>query len=112
MARPVGLLGVGPLRLARSSRGARLRVGEGGAFYTGRGGQLGASVIGTLAVLTWTLSKSFVVFGSLKAAKLLRVTAEEEVMGVDLAEHLPREDVLPLSDRLRRRNKETPREAA
>ena len=87
-------------------------VGEGGAFYTGRGGQLGASVIGTLAVLTWTLSTSFVVFGSLKAAKLLRVTAEEEVMGVDLAEHLPREDVLPLSDRLRRRNKETPREAA
>ena len=69
-------------------------------------------MIGTLAVLTWTLSTSFVVFGSLKAAKLLRVTAEEEVMGVDLAEHLPREDVLPLSDRLRRRNKETPREAA
>ena len=36
---------------------------------------------------------SFVVFASLKKAGLLRVSSEAEDMGVDLAEHLPREGV-------------------
>ena len=78
-------------------------VGDGGLFYTGSGGQLGANLLGALVVLAWTIATSFVVFGSLKAAKLLRVTPEEEEMGVDLAEHLPREGVQPLIAKLRRR---------
>ena len=79
-------------------------VGDGGLFYTGRGGQLGANLLGALAVLSWTVATSLVVFGSLKAAGLLRVTPEEEEMGVDLAEHLPREGVTPISIKLRRRH--------
>ncbi|EOD41545.1 putative ammonium transporter [Emiliania huxleyi CCMP1516] len=35
-----------------------------------------------------------------QAAKLLRVTAEEEEMGVDLAEHLPRDGVTPLKSKM------------
>ena len=76
-------------------------VGEAGLFYTGSAGQLGANLLGTFAVLAWTIGTSSIVFGSLKAAKLLRVTPEEEEMGVDLAEHLPREGVEPLLAKLR-----------
>ncbi|EOD03978.1 putative ammonium transporter [Emiliania huxleyi CCMP1516] len=75
-------------------------VGGGGLFYTGHGGQFGTNVLGTLVVLAWTVATSSIVFGSLQAAKLLRVTAEEEEMGVDLAEHLPRDGVTPLKSKM------------
>jgi len=64
-------------------------VGGGGLFYTGHGGQFGTNVLGTLVVLAWTVATSSIVFGSLQAAKLLRVTAEEEEMGA------PRPDGTP-----------------
>ena len=64
-------------------------VGGGGLFYTGHGGQFGTNVLGTLVVLAWTVATSSIVFGSLQAAKLLRVTAEEEEIGAQRPDGTP-----------------------
>lgn len=52
-----------------------------------RGGQIGVQLLGIVAVLAWVLVTAFVLFGILKAAKLLRVSPEEEMLGLDISEH-------------------------
>jgi Amt family ammonium transporter len=52
-----------------------------------RGGQIGVQILGIVAVLAWVLVTAFVLFGILKAAKLLRVSPEEEMLGLDISEH-------------------------
>ncbi|TVR67610.1 MAG: ammonium transporter [Spirochaetaceae bacterium] len=52
-----------------------------------RGGQIGVQLIGVAAVLAWVLVTAFALFAILKAAGLLRVTEEEELLGLDISEH-------------------------
>lgn len=58
-----------------------------GLFFGGGTDQLVAQVVGVLAVLAWVSVTSIILFGALKAMKLLRVDPEEEMAGLDILEH-------------------------
>lgn len=58
-----------------------------GLFAGGGAGLLLDQVIGGLAIAAFVGAASLVLFGSLKAAGLLRVSLEEEIGGLDLSEH-------------------------
>ena len=58
-----------------------------GAFMGGGGKQLGNQIIGVLAIIGWVCFTCSIVFGSLKALKLLRVSAEDEEVGLDSSHH-------------------------
>uniref|UniRef100_A0A6V3MBS4 Ammonium transporter AmtB-like domain-containing protein n=1 Tax=Lotharella globosa TaxID=91324 RepID=A0A6V3MBS4_9EUKA len=51
------------------------------------GNQLRNQVIGILIIITWTIVTSSTLFFPLKWAGLLRVSAEQEAIGLDAAEH-------------------------
>ncbi|AMO23224.1 ammonium transporter [Ramlibacter solisilvae] len=82
------VLGVWPLHglcgawggIAAGIFGARALGGLGGV-------SLGAQVIGTLIGVAWALAGGFAVYGALKASCGLRLSAEEEHEGADLAIH-------------------------
>lgn len=48
---------------------------------------LGYNIIGTIAIIAWSWGCSLVIFGSLKYARLLRSTQQEEILGMDLSKH-------------------------
>lgn len=52
-----------------------------------RGGQIRVQLVGIGAVFFWVVVAAFILFGILKAAKLLRVSEEEEMLGLDISEH-------------------------
>jgi Ammonia permease len=62
-------------------------VGSPGLLYGGGVGQLGIQALGVAAVAGWTLVTAAILFGTLKATVGLRVTAEEEIAGLDISEH-------------------------
>ena len=61
-------------------------VGEGGLWYTGSFHQLGAQALGVGTVFAIVLVVSYAVFFVIKHTIGLRVTAEEEDAGLDIAE--------------------------
>lgn len=60
---------------------------DGGIFYGGGTEQLVSQAIGVGAVVAWVAVTAGVLFTVLKATMGLRVSAEEEHMGLDLLEH-------------------------
>ncbi len=58
-----------------------------GLFAGGGAGLLLDQIVGGLAIAAFVGAASLVLFGSLKAAGLLRVSLEEEIGGLDLSEH-------------------------
>lgn len=58
-----------------------------GVFYGGGWSQFGVQALGGAAIIGWTVVTGGVLFGILKAVKLLRVSKEEELLGLDLGEH-------------------------
>ena len=58
-----------------------------GLFNGGGAGQLGVQALGALAYAVWAVVLSFIVFKILKSTMGLRVTEEEETLGLDLSEH-------------------------
>lgn len=56
-----------------------------GLFGTDR--SLVPQLIGTFTIVGWSFATSLVLFYGLKAAGLLRVSAEEELAGLDISEH-------------------------
>ncbi len=64
-----------------------LAATEGGLFFGGGLGLLGTQVIGIIAVAAWVAVATGLLFAALKAAGLLRVSAEEELEGLDVYEH-------------------------
>ncbi len=62
-------------------------AGLDGLFYTGSAKLLGIQTVGILAVLAWTAVTMTVTFLILKKTVGLRVSAEEEIKGLDSTEH-------------------------
>lgn len=58
-----------------------------GLLYTGKMGLLGIQTLGILAVLLWTAVCMTLVFVVIKKTVGLRVSAEEEIQGLDSTEH-------------------------
>ena len=89
---PVGAVGVhmangiwGTLAVGIFSTGYD-GVGK-GLFYGGGFKQLGIQLIGFLAVAIWTVVTMIIVFTLIKKTNGLRVSAEEEIKGLDATEH-------------------------
>ena len=62
-------------------------VGQGGLFYTGSFHQLGAQAIAVTASFTTVFVLSFALFWVIKHTVGLRVSAREELEGLDISEH-------------------------
>ena len=62
-------------------------VAGGGLFYGGGVSLLGAQAVGALAIIAWVFVTSSIVFRVLNATMGLRVSAEEEIAGLDRIEH-------------------------
>ena len=62
-------------------------VGEGGLVYTGSFGQLGVQALGVAAAFASVFAVSYLAFWGIKKTVGLRVTAEEEMDGLDIVEH-------------------------
>ena len=60
---------------------------DGGLAYGGGFGLLAVQAIGVIAYAAWTLGTAFILFKTIKSTVGLRVSKEEEIMGLDLGEH-------------------------
>ncbi|MEB3230456.1 MAG: ammonium transporter, partial [Leptolyngbyaceae bacterium] len=60
---------------------------ESGLFYGGGFGQLGSQILGIVAVGAFTVIASAIFWGALKATVGIRVSEEDELIGLDIAEH-------------------------
>lgn len=84
---PVGAVSVHAVCGAFGTLMVGLLALDGGLFYGGGGALLMTQLIGVVAVLAWVVLTSFVVFGLIKAIVGLRVSEEEETIGLDAYEH-------------------------
>ncbi|CAM4309138.1 ammonium transporter [Paenibacillus tarimensis] len=66
---------------------AKVGIGEGGLFYTGSWHQLWVQFESVVICGAFVLAASFLVLGIMKAVMGLRVTEEQEIVGLDLSEH-------------------------
>ncbi len=62
-------------------------VGKEGLFYGGGFHQLGVQAMGVIVTFLFVFALSFLILGAMKATMGLRVTEEEEIVGLDLSEH-------------------------
>ena len=60
--------------------------GVNGLFYGGGGGQLAAQVIGCAVVVVWAFGLSYIFFRVQKKVQGIRVTRDEEMIGLDIPE--------------------------
>ncbi|NLW11509.1 MAG: ammonium transporter, partial [Clostridiaceae bacterium] len=58
-----------------------------GLLYGGGASLLGIQALGALSVAAWTVTTSFILFGILKKTVGLRVSEQEETVGLDIHEH-------------------------
>lgn len=62
-------------------------LGQAGLFYGGGLHQLGVQALGVVGTLAFVGAVTFVIFAIMKATMGIRVTEEEEMMGLDISEH-------------------------
>ncbi len=84
---PVGAIGVHGLCGAGGTIMVGLFATEGGLFYGGGAAQLGVQVVGVLAVAAWVAAAMGLTFFLIKKTVGLRVSAAEEIAGLDIEEH-------------------------
>ncbi|WNQ14288.1 ammonium transporter [Paenibacillus aurantius] len=65
----------------------RVGVGSAGLFYGGGLHQLGVQALGVFGAFAFVFILSYIILGLMKATIGLRVTEEEEIIGLDLSEH-------------------------
>ncbi|MNI18796.1 Ammonium transporter NrgA [compost metagenome] len=65
----------------------KVGVGGAGLFYGGGFHQLGIQALGVVGAFAFVLVLSFIVLSLIKLVVGLRVTEEEEIIGLDLSEH-------------------------
>lgn len=84
---PVGAIAVHGLSGAVGTILVGFFATDGGVFYGGGFTMLGVQTLGVLSVALWTLGTSFILFKTIDVVIGLRVSAEEEITGLDLLEH-------------------------
>ena len=84
---PVGAIGVHGINGAFGTIMVGLLATDGGLFYGGGFAQLGTQIIGVLSVAAWVAVTMFAVFFLIKKTVGLRVSAQEEIVGLDIEEH-------------------------
>ena len=84
---PVGAISVHGVCGAWGTLACGLFNMESGLFYGGGFGQLGVQAMGVVAIFVWALGAGLVLFLVLKSTVGLRVTADEEIAGLDVGEH-------------------------
>lgn len=65
----------------------KVGIGSSGLFYGGGLHQLGVQALGLVGSIIYVLAVSFLILGIMKVTMGLRVTEEEEVVGLDVSEH-------------------------
>jgi Amt family ammonium transporter len=66
---------------------AKVGIGKAGLFYGGGLHQLGIQALGVLGAFLFVAVLSFIILGIVKKTMGLRVTTEEEIIGLDVSEH-------------------------
>nr|WP_206812338.1 ammonium transporter [Paradesulfitobacterium ferrireducens] len=84
---PVGAISVHGVCGAYGTAMVGLFAMDGGLFYGGGTQLLITQLIGVGAVFAWTVLTSLVLFGIVKATIGLRVSKDEEELGLDIGEH-------------------------
>ena len=84
---PVGAVAVHMVNGVWGTLAAGLFAVDGGVFYGGGFKQLGIQFIGFAAVAAWTTVTMILAFTIIKKTNGLRVSAEEEIKGLDSTEH-------------------------
>ncbi|MCA9047265.1 MAG: adenylate cyclase, partial [Planctomycetaceae bacterium] len=84
---PVGAVSVHGVCGAWGTLAIGLWATDVGLFTGGGTGQLATQVIGVVAAFLWAFPVSFVVFSAIKMTMGLRVSEEEEMLGLDITEH-------------------------
>ena len=84
---PVGAISVHGVCGAWGTLACGLFNTESGLFYGGGFHQLGVQAIGVGAIFVWALGSGLVLFLAIKNTVGLRVTADEEIAGLDVGEH-------------------------
>jgi Amt family ammonium transporter len=65
----------------------KVAIGKAGLFYGGGLHQLGVQALGVFGAFAFVAVLSFIILGIIKLTVGLRVTEEEEIIGLDLSEH-------------------------
>jgi Amt family ammonium transporter len=97
---PVGAIGVHGLCGAAGTLLVGFFALNGGLFYGGGTGMLMTQIIGVASTAAWTCVSMAVLFSVIKAVVGLRVSADEEMEGLDIREHAlisSYADFMPLS---------------
>lgn len=91
---PVGAVAVhgvngiwGTLAVGLFATGSAPGSEDGGLFYGGGLSLLGVQALGVVAISAWTIVTSLLLFAIIKKVNGLRVSAEEEIQGLDIKEH-------------------------
>lgn len=84
---PVGAIGVHGLCGSIGTILVGIFAVDGGLLYGGGIELLKIQMLGVAAVALWTLATTFIIFKSIDLSIGLRVTAEEESIGLDIEEH-------------------------
>ena len=84
---PVGAVSVHGVCGAWGTLSCGLFNMESGLFYGGGAGQLGVQVLGAGAAFAWAFGLGLVLFYAIKTTIGLRVSADEELKGLDIGEH-------------------------
>jgi len=84
---PVGAVSVHAVNGAWGTLSYGLFAMDGGLFYGGGFKQLGVQLLGVAAAFVWAFGLGLVLFNILKHTVGIRVSAEEELKGLDIGEH-------------------------
>jgi ammonium transporter, Amt family len=84
---PVGAIGVHGLNGAMGTIAVGIFATDGGLLYGGGARLLGVQTLGVIAVATWVALAMTAVFFLIKKTVRLRVSAAEEIAGLDVEEH-------------------------
>ena len=97
-----GVLSVGIF----GSRDNAVFAGYSGADTFVSGEQFAVQLVGALAIMGWTLVTSAILFYGLKRFIGVRVPEEDELQGLDLAHHVPKQLVPMVKEALESRDPE------
>ncbi len=84
---PVGAVAVHGVNGVWGTLAVGLLAVDGGLFYGGGATLLGVQAIGIVAIIAWTAVAMSITFAIIKKLHGLRVSEEEEILGLDTTEH-------------------------